>query len=427
MTDLASLGFGGGQIIGQQADDAAIAAANAAKMSALMQQHQQGVNAAMPDELKLRQAQARKMNAEADASEIEVAGKKRMLEAIAQWAGKGTAETAGGSSNPRTATLAAPMIAMAEIAMNAGDFKSADSYYKNAAEVMHKEAQTVTQRFTQEKTALESLGMRSKIASRHLNAVTDEVSFARAEQDYQRATGESLFDGQAYSPALVDYMKRGTVEVQKQVDQDIARRTRDLQEQKEAREAALDGSRRALMDARTRAANARADAIGKNDGTLNGKPVGEPSQRLTDHATTLLKKAFPDLKGAELADARYEIAARAKSLMQANRIDAGEATRQAMATAVEQGDLQTVETPFTVKGVSIPFTSTKEVKYKAGNTPQTPMALPPDRKVVKGKYYNTPMGVAQYLGGGKFADPTAPAQLRRDVSADEEIDDALLN
>jgi len=303
-TALTNLGFGGGQIIGQAADDAA-------RIAALSQLQKQGEINAQPGEDQLRKAHARLYNANAAKEEKEAAtGAAAALEMQRRF-GPGGAARAGVTDGK--VPLTAFPLAMADIYIAAGSPTKAMKSVDEASKIASQEAQQVAAAARAGRDRSLDRIRTLEFGAQLLTGVDSPEAAARAEAAYKAETGKSLFEGQPWTPELGQFMRERAMRV---VDSENLKLRREAEERRAATERqqeVLRNSTVKLNEARTRQAILRADRIEKDV----GKPPNAPNPNdinesgyilLQQPAVRLLLNplaAFVDPRGESLERLRY--------------------------------------------------------------------------------------------------------------------------
>lgn len=378
--DLISLGFGGGQIIGRQADDAA-------RTSALDQLKTMGEVAGQPARNELALFHAELYREEAAAKKHERVVAEKMQEAITRRFGSASAISVGADGT--NASLASFPLVMSQIAAEAGSPEKAEKFLEAAVRTMSHEAARDSSRAKLVRDALTAQAKKMDIGGSLLNGVTDQATADEAERRYKQATGESLFEGRPYSQGLVDFMKQGALSTKEALDLRLRESEQDRRKREDSSQEALRESNRVLNEARTRLADARRDNLTK----VEGKPVGSPTRTEINSALDLIRDEFKDAKLEGTSVAAVEIAARAKEMLKTNRAipNFGVALRSAMAEAKQAGDFEK-QAAGIVDSIN-PFAK-DSIKFKGGGkTPSSALPVTPDTKnPIKGRYYSPTTG-----------------------------------
>lgn len=266
-------------------------------------------------------------------------------------------------------------------------------------------------------------------------SVQDESSFNNAKMLWMNTHPDEPLPPQLaiYNPETVSRLQQATNIGLQQI-----RLTRDeanmvQRDQFEAgRNARAEAAQKALSE-RAAMVQDRIDARAKERGA-KGKAVGAPNGTMISAAEALINQEFPGLPrdiiaGPNLAasTAAYSVASEAKALQAANPgLSADEAINQAYLAAKQAGDFKLEES-------AIPFFGKPKASFsRSGKSPTAALPLPPDRKLVAGKYYQTPVGIVLWDGkkaikqAGVPASPVAVPSSRAVVpviAGDEEDDE----
>ncbi len=412
---LISLGFGGGQIIGQEADDAA-------RMSLLNQIKTMGEIAQQPDEGALKQAHARYYAAQAKEKEQELEMQARLAAAFRNRFGNQLSSTVGVDETGGV-TMSSMPLAMSQLAMEAGAPKQAGDWLKQASTIATQEAAREASAARAKKDALIAQKERLSIGAGLLNGVSDQTTADEAERKYQQMTGQSLFEGRKWSPALQDFMRNSALSAKEKIDIDLKQNELDRKEKNDEEVSKLRDTQRALNTARTTLADARRDALEKS----GGKPLSSATGNELNQAKALVRSEFPDTKFEGMDIAAVELANRAKEILRGNRAipNYAAALRQALAEAKQNGDFQSAEA--TLLGVTNPF-GKGTTQYKGGGkSPETAVPATKDTKFAEGKYYTPTEGplkgkTLQFKGGKLYPVSNYSAAPIPGAGSDEEED-----
>ncbi len=404
MADLISLGFGGGQIIGQQADDAA-------RMSALSQLKLQGDIAQQPAEGDLKRAHAKLYAAQAAKAEEETRQEAAIAQAFKERYGSATAAMAGVAEGK--VSMEAMPLALAQIAADAGAPTKAMKYLEDASQMAQRGASARNAEANERQHQLTTKIKEMELGGQLLNGVKDEATAAEAERAFKAMTGKSLFAGRPYSAELVDFMKAGSLSVKEKADLELRREIEDRRVETDKQQESLRETQRVLNQARTNATNARADALRK----AGGKPATAPNGKEIEAARTYLGGEFAGAETEGMGEAAIQVAAQAKALLKQNQAipDYDAALRSVIAQAKQNGDFQEFNKTFAGVDVSGVPGVKKIVRFQGrGKTPYS--AIPADKDTVRvvGRYYSPKSGpfVGQVLqwDGKKFK----PAVIERE-------------
>lgn len=381
--------------------------------------------ASYPSEIRLRNAQAGKLEAEAD--------QEKQLAALAMQmnAGGGAPDNSelgslaggtGGLPAPQPLSMGDKIGRLSEMAMNAGLATKAQALAQSAALIRSREASQLSAATTARLNQLKLVTENAQLQGQVFGGANDEASWRTANALYEFQTGQaSPYRDMPYSPGLVQQINDSALTAKERADEEAKRLTRDATNKyRQSRLAQIDEQNRIRREAQ-RIREAREARLAKAGG---GKGVTSPNKSETDQAARLIKKDYSNMDPADLNDASFNLAADARALRRANpALDAGSALQQAYNSSVAAGDFQTGAR--TVAGVEIPGT-TKTSYNGRGRTPTTPAPIPADRKSLQvDRYYVNPKGqVGRWTGKGFLLErPLSGDNSRVDEEPDDDGED----
>lgn len=361
--------------------------------------------ASYPAEIRLRNAQAEKLEQETSAEER----LGRLMSQMLVPDGPGARST---SMADQLDTLAI-MAARARLATKAQDLA------KNAALIRSREATQLsaatTARLNQLKMVRENAGLQGQL----FGSVTDEASWNTANALYEFQTGmPSPYRGVQFSSALVQQINDSAMTAKERADaEENTIKQQELDAYRKSRLAQIDRQNE-LRAAAQRTREERERRMAKAGG---GSAVSSPAKSETDQAARLIRKDFSNMDAADLNDAAFNLASEARALRRQNKaLDAGTALQQAYNAAVASGDFQT-DSGYAGTGFR------KKTTYSGrGKTADTPAPIPADRKqLTVDRYYVNPQGqVGKWTGKGFLIErPLSGNNRRVNAEPDTEPDD----
>lgn len=321
---------------------------------------------------------------------IQLAQQQKMLQMLQQ---KAIGQPGRSSGNDALGDTIQEMYSMAEMYEATGQLDKAGKLFSQAATMSHNQQEIESARLT---GAVKKFNTMASL----MEDVTDQASWQRANATYEMATGEkSPYAQLPFNPQLVDRIKR---EVSSAKDKALTKAAA-AREKDSMAEAAERRARIPLIQAQTRLADARVDAVKK----AGGKNLLPNATDVTQVKEILGAKYGADTTDPETLMVARNIAERKKELQVTENLPPSEAAARAVREAQEAGELRGLNTSL-------------------GNV-NRPMVLPPDPKKLKvNKWYTTPKGRLLWDGKQFLTQDEVPnARLSREVppEGDDEEDD----
>lgn len=339
-------------------------------------------------------AHGRLYNAQAAKLEEEAA-QEQLLRQLTTKAGIAGQQTGQGDSPERD--MPSQLDNLAELALGAGLFTKGIEFAKAASTVRSGNARAGSANANARKLELDAMRSKAGMLGRTFGTVKNQSELDEANKFYTFNTGEeSPYEGQMYSPGLIENIRKNSLTVREQADLEERRLTRE--NNKNYRD-----SRLGQMDAANRVRKILADIARNREMRLaktgGGKDVVGPSTAETKQAKQLITKDFPALEAGDLNEAAYAVAAEARALRRANNaLSADEALRRAYVKAQRSGDF--------VAGsgfLGIDALGRKDRFSGGGKSPESPALIPSDTgKLVKDKYYVNDNGLVAKWNGKSF-------------------------
>lgn len=361
--------------------------------------------ASYPSEIRLRNAQAGKLEQETSAEER----LGRLMSQMQVPDGPGA----------RATSMAEQLDTLATMAARAGLATKAQDLAKNAALIRSREAAQLsaatTARLTQLRMVRENAGLQGQL----FGGATDEASWNTANALYEFQTGmPSPYRGVQFSPSLAQQINDSAMTAKERADaEEKTIKQQELDAYRKSRLAQIDRQNE-LRTAAQRTREERERRLAKVGG---GSAVSSPAKGETDQAARLIRKDFSGMSAADLNDAAFNVASEARALRKQNKaLDAGTALQQAYNAAVASGDFQT-DSGYAGTGFW-----KKTVYSGRGKTADTPAPIPADRKqLTVDRYYVNPQGqVGKWTGKGFLIErPLSGNNRRVNAEPDTEPDD----
>ena len=383
---LAGLGFGGGSIIGQQADDEA-------RRQVLERQKLQTEIEGHADLRSMQAAHGRLYNQQAidlqlkrdRETEIARLMRARFPESTVQAAGAGE-----GKIDPLT-----PLMVMADTMVAAGDIPGAAAAYSKAGTVLNQMSSAANAQSNAELHQIQQRQRKLDEKGQILNGVNSPEQAVRAAIAYKKATGEDLFPpGVPWTPALNESVRaQGMTANQRDIrDHEIAREQR--QAKMDALKQRVDTARLGLIEQQTQTEAVRRERLGK--GGRNA--VGVPTAREEAAARSAVLAAFPGMT-LPVGPLVNDIAVQAKVRMKdpTYGVDSfDEAVEQIIAENVASGAIEEVTSQREIPLIGEYLPGKKELRYATGRTPATA------RPAVPGQVEYNPNIFYKWPGTGKI-------------------------
>jgi hypothetical protein len=372
-------------------------------------------------------ANRRLKEAQASAAELALANERRMAELMqqafslapaAELIESGTAGDAGAALEQQALAPSIPtsmadnLDRLARASAGAGLTSKAQELAKTAALLRSREEAAAASRSTARLNAIKLTRERADLTGQLLTGVNDQASWQRANVLWEIYTGESSpFAKQPYSPELVERVRQAALTAKEKADLDDKYATAKATREYRGRRLGQLDTQNEIRRARLKLLQEREERL-KKGGT--GRSVASPNKTEISQAETLIKRDFAGLKGAELEEAAFNVAAEAQALKKANpALSSSMALQQAYNTAREAGDFQETGGAFRP--------GTKYIGTgKTAETAITTVPAAPERIV--GRYYLGAGGaVARWTGKG-----WEPTTVTRGAAAAASVDDSDL-
>lgn len=295
-----------------------------------------------------------------------------------------------------------------------------------AADITHKEAQTLRQQaLVDEDKFKEKSAVTDRIAQT-LAGVTDQRSWDAANMvlAQQFPNQPNPLASIPYDPRVVKALQNQALKVKDRLSLQLKERE-DANEQglRKARESYLE-YRKKYLDGVAKDRAQRTDLLIKNAGSRSpkqDKPINAPTLNEQRIVGELIQKTLPDpLPPEEIKNAQAQIAAEAKRIARETPgISFTEAAQRAVTQGMKDGDFRTVAK--TLAGFQVPGSKTTRFAG-GGKTVETALQPPADMKFQTGRFYQTPKGVMQFDGKVWKAPKQAakPALSEVDLTDEEE-------
>src|SRR5271166_271611 len=237
-----------------------------------------------------------------------------------------------------------------------------------------KEASTIkTQQVNAAYKQWEETIQQTRFADQMLATAHDQASWDQMNSLVEMTTGQpSHFKGSAYRPELVEQLRQASAAKRTAAQEALT----EAQKNKTDVDTKLDKARIPLVEAQTRAANARADNIAKVGGTISTKGLSA--------ITDAIRAQDPNMDPSVARDLARSIAPRVADIMEDEGKDQIQATHAAIREAKRDG--------------TIP--SAKPGRVTPGTLPAKPLPLPANptdpKGYVDGQWYMMPDGLPGY-------------------------------
>lgn len=348
-------------------------------------------------QINLMGAQEQHQRAEAEKTSLATQQERTMMELARRRA----AQRAPGSPEPSGSFVTDSLDQLAQDAVDAGMVvKGADLAGKSSLIRQHMSAaaNSDSNRRTHE---LKLIRDRLEAFETLARGSTDETSWRRNNAMFELQFGvPSPYSGIPYRKEFVDQLTDSMTSAkdktsQKILDEEYKSRERNRVDMQGDRKVHRDIERERLTLQRE-----REERLAKAGG---GRGIGTPTDNELDQARALLKQRFPGLTDTNAKDrAAFDVASAAKELLRQNpALNPGQAMQRALAQEVAAGSFS---------GTSwLGQPKVKEFEG-AGKTQEAPIDARTSRPatLIENRWYHTPRGIEQYLGGKKWRQ-AAPA------------------
>jgi hypothetical protein len=372
-------------------------------------------------------AQRLALNANTDAQNLENQITQQNMQ-LDQQAAQALRKAASGDASPDVGQLfqhtgdssAAPLETAAEVMLKGGAVKRGMDLLKAASDIRQGEAQIDKDESEVKKNKVEAV-------LKGANAVAQTIGVAQNESEWRWGLAElrkadilppeqmDALDAMDYNPQVVDYLKSKAISMYQQALLD-QQSTRDSTNRRQADERIANARHLStIADARLKLAQRaedRAEKSGKTPTAPNKDQVASAKAAVIAQVFNGKAPITSDDK-AVLDAGASAIAARTQQLLRENKsLDFETAQNRAIIESQTAGDWE-IDSPNALEvGIGkVPFgdlivDDKTHIKYGAGKTPKTAVALPPNPKsLVKGKYYITAKGTARWNGKSFEASP----------------------